>query len=111
MHASKRSKRAESVLAGLQSKPGSFYWQNRHRAVLERLPERLTFDKAESHEEYSYSVHSKKTKGLSIQVLLRNNAFFIKGGNMPDGRTTVLWSLHGGCPQAAFRAITKHVAF
>ena len=94
-------------------KPGSFYWQNRHRAVLERLPERLTSDKAESHEEssYRYSVHSKKTKGLSIQVLLRNNAFLIQGGNMPDGRTTVLWSLHGGCPQAASRAITKHVAF
>ena len=101
----------KSQVPKIQSKPGSFYWQNRHRAVLERLPERLTFDKAESHEEYSYSVHSKKTKGLSIQVLLRNNAFFIKGGNMPDGRTTVLWSLHGGCPQAAFRAITKHVAF
>ena len=101
----------KSQVPKIQSKPGSFYWQNRNCAVLERLPKQLTFDKAESHEEYSYSVHSKKTEGMSIQVLLRDNAFVIKGGNMPDGRTTVLWSLHGGCPQAAFRAITKHVAF
>ena len=109
--AQKKGKTKATAQAHIHSKPGSTHWQNRWRHILDRLPPALRFDKTESHGEYSYSVKSQKTKDLAIQVLLRSKSYFIKGGSMPDGRTTVVWSRHAGSPIAAFREICRTIRF
>ena len=107
---SKTKSKGSSEKATPASQPGSFHWLLRHKHTLDILPPQLRFQEGEPRGEFSYSVPSKRSDGIAIQVLLAKKAFFLKGAAMLDGRTTVAWGPYGN-PTAAFRAIQKAVPF